>query len=274
LRELGYTPGRNIRIDERSLVDGYDALADAARRLAAEKPDVIVTYGATAATVAAKATQEIPVVMVSTGDPVRLGLAKSLSRPGGNLTGLSSLNVDLSGKRMEVLKEAFPSARRVAVLLYPGSQIELVSYSNYQAAAQALGMEVRRIDIRSADEISPAVARISKAEIDAITVVGSTLFRANADRLVAEVSKARLPIIYTDGFYADHGGLMSYGSAISENFRRAAAYVDKILKGAKPGDLPIEQPTRLELVVNLKAAKEQGIAIPRAVVLRADRVIQ
>ena len=274
LREHGYVVGRDIRIDESYLVSDYGAMAGAARRLAADKPDVILTYGATSATVVSKATSTIPIVMVSAGDPVGLGLVQSLSRPGGNLTGLSTFNVDLSGKRIELLKEAFPAVRRIAVALYPGSKVEVESYRNYEKAASGLAVALRKVEVRHAAEIEPVVGALGKAQVDAITFVGSTLFRANAEALIAAVAHTRLPAMYVDGYFTERGGLLSYGSNASENFLRSASYIDRILKGANPGDLPIEQPTKVELVVNLKTSAALRIPISRALLQRVDRVIQ
>jgi len=274
LREHGYVPGRNVRLDDRFLVADYEGLASAAQRLVAEKPDIILVLGATAVLAAHKATTSIPIVMVGSGDPVRLGVVKSLSRPQTNVTGLSSLTLDLSGKRLELLKETFPKIRRVAVALSPSSEAEVAAFKNYEAAARSMGLEVRGVEIRNAGEISSAIATVEKTSADAIVFVGSTLFRANHPQLIAAVGKTRFPAIYVDDMYTEAGGLLSYGPSILENFRRSAGYMDKILKGAKPGDLPIEQPARLELIVNAKTAKAQGIQIPRAILLRADKVIE
>ncbi len=274
LREKGYVAGRNLRIDDRFLVDGYQGFTEAAGRLVTERPDVILTLGATAVLAARKATATIPIVMIGGGDPVKLGVVGSLSRPGGNVTGITLISQDLSGKRIELLKEVFPGTRRLAIVLYPQSQPELASLKNFEAAARALGVEARAVEVRAAGDIGPAIAAIAKTDVDAIAFVGSTLFRANRKELVAAVGKTRLPAVYVDDFFTEIGGLLSYGPSMSEAFRRAAVYVDKILKGAKPADLPVEQPSQLELIVNLKTAKAQGIAIPRSILLRADRVIE
>jgi putative ABC transport system substrate-binding protein len=274
LRARGYVVGENLRIDDRFVVDRYERLADAAARLVASKPDVIVTYGGTAIAAAYKATSTIPIVMVGGGNPVRLGVVKSLAKPGGNVTGLTSISTDLSGKRLELLKQAFPPARRVAVVLYPGSEVERQSLKIYESAAAALQLEVRVIEVRSAADIARVVAPLARADADVIAFIGSTLFRANAPEIVAAAAKTRLPAIYTDALYPELGGVMSYGPNIADNFRQVGVYIDKILKGAKAADLPVEQPTRLELVINARAAKEQGIELGQALLARADRIIQ
>jgi putative ABC transport system substrate-binding protein len=274
LRDFGYVPGRNIRIDDRFLVKTYDELPGAAGRLVAEKPDIIVTYGSTAAQTLLKTGTTIPVVMASIGDPVVLGLVKSFARPGTNYTGITILNADLSAKRLELLKEAFPRMRRVAVALYPQSQSEVLALRNLEAAAREMGLETRTVEIRMASEIVPAIAAVNKLEVSAIAFIGSSLFRAHAAEIAAAVAKTRLPAIYNDEHYTESGGLLSYGPAIADNFRHAAVYIDKILKGAKPADLPVEQPTRMRLIVNAKTAKAQGIEIPRVILLRADKVIE
>jgi putative ABC transport system substrate-binding protein len=274
MRALGYVEGKNISIDERSLVGGYDGLAAAAARLATEKVTVILAYGGTAVSAAHKAAPGIPIVMVSAGDPIKLGVASSLARPGGSVTGFTSLNEDLSGKRLELLREIVPAMRRFAVVLYPGSATEAESLRNFVAAARTLKLESRPAEIRSAAEIESAIASIAKMEVQAIAVVGSSLFNANRDRLVAAIAKLRTPAIYTGISFAEAGGLIAHGFNVVENFRRSAVYVDKILKGAKPGDLPIEQPTRIELVINMKTAKALGLKIPQSVLIRANRVIE
>jgi putative ABC transport system substrate-binding protein len=274
MRALGYVEGRNIRIEEQSLVERYDLLRDAAGRLVSQKIDLIVCYGATAIEVASKATSTIPIVIVLSGDPVKIGVAASLSRPGGNVTGTSSISQELSGKRLELLKEIVPGLRRLAVILYPESAAEVRSLRNYEAAARTLNLEVVPVEFRTPGDIGPAIAGIARMNVQAIAAVGSTLLTANQKEAVAAVEKIRLPAIYGNIEFAHSGGLMAYSANLSDGFRRAATYVDKILKGAKPGDLPIEQPTKIELVINTKAAKALGLAIPQSLLLRADEVIQ
>jgi putative ABC transport system substrate-binding protein len=274
LGTLGYVEDKNVRIDDRSLVDRYERLPEAAGRLVSQKVDVIVCYGATAMQAASKATSTIPIVVVSGGDPVKLGVAASLSRPGGNVTGLTSISQELSGKRLELLTEMVPGMRRLAVILYPGSPAEVASLKSYEVSARALNLEVRPVEVRAPGEIAPAIAGISRMDVQAIAVVGSTLLSANTKQVVAAIKKVRLPAIYANSDFPQAGGLLAYAPNLSVGFRRAATYVDKILKGAKPGDIPIEQPTIFELVVNMKTAKALSIKIPNSILLRADKVIE
>lgn len=273
LRAQGYVEGKNIRLDDRSLVDRYERLPEAAGRLVRENVDVIICYGSTATQVAKKATSTIPIVTASSLDPVKLGWAESLSKPGGNVTGLTLISQDLAAKRVELLKEIVPGMRRLAVILSPDSAGEIVSLKNAEAAARALSLEARPVEVRSPDDIGPAIAGITRMNVQAISVVGSSLFIANRKQLVAAIEKIRLPAIFANNEFPLAGGLLSYATNQSDNFRRAAIFVDKILKGTKPGDIPIEQPTRIELVVNLKTAKALGIKIPQSVLVRADKVI-
>jgi putative ABC transport system substrate-binding protein len=274
LRAQGYVEGKNISIDDRSLVDGYDGLAAAAGRLAREKVSVIVTYGGTASQAAHKAAPGIPIVMVSGGDPIKLGLVASLSRPGGNVTGTTFLSADLSGKRLELLREIVPRIRRLAVILYPGSSAETEALKQYEAAARALNLEARAVEIRHPGEIDAAIAGIARMDVQAIAVVGSSLFTANRKQVAAAIGRIRIPAVYVNGDFVESGGLIAYGPNYVDQFRRAAVYVGKILKGTKPGDLPIEQPTRLEMVINMKTAKALGLTIPQTILVRADRVIE
>lgn len=274
MRKQGYVEGKNVRIDDRFLVDRYDALAPAAARLTAEKVDVIVTYGTTATQAARKATSHIPIVMVASGDPVKSGVAASLARPGGNVTGFSTISQDLSAKRLQILKEMLPSARRVAVLLYPGSQSEMEALRNYETAAPAMNLELRVVEVRGPADIETAIAGIAGLNVDASLVVGSTLFIANSARISTAFAKMRMPAIYSSQAFSEVGGLAVLSADVLSNFRRVVVYVDKILKGAKPADLPIEQPMKVELVINLKTARALGLKIPQPVLVRADRVIE
>ena len=274
LRAHGYVEGKNVLVDDRSLVPRYELLAEAADRLVRQKVDIIICWGATALQAASKATSTIPIVMVSSGDPVKLGVVASLSKPGGNVTGTASLSQELSGKRLELLKEIVPALRGVAVILYPESAAEVRALKNFESAAAALNIEVRPVEIRTTADIGPVIAAIGQTNAQAITVVSSTLLTANSKQVLTAVEKTRLPAIYANLDFARSGGLMAYAANLTEHFLRAATYIDKIFKGAKPGDLPIEQPTRVELVINLKTAKALGLAIPQSLTLRADELIQ
>ena len=274
LRARGYDVGRNISIDDRSVVNDYDALAAEAERLVREKVSVIVVSGSTAVQAARKATSSIPIVMVAGGDPVRLGVAASLARPGGNVTGFTTQSQDLAGKRLGLLREIVPSMRRLAVILYPGSASEDDSLRNYQALARPLQLEVRPVEVRSPAEIEPAIMGIAAMNTQAIVVVGSSMFSAYRDRVVAAVAQLRVPAMYSGASLAEAGGLVAFAPNVLENSFRAAVYIDKILKGARAADLPIEQPSKWELIINLKTAKALGLTFPPSILLRADRVIE
>lgn len=274
LRDAGYVVGRNIAIDDRFLVSDYAQLSDAARRLVAEGVALIVTYGATATVQASKATTTVPIVVVAGGDPVKLGVAASLSRPGGNVTGLTRISQDLSGKRLELLKEIAPGMRRVAVVLFPESTAEVSSLRDFEAAARTLNLEVRPVEVRTLQEIEPAISNIGALGAQGIAVVGSSLFSANRKRLLTAINRLRLPAVYASGEFPMVGGLLAYSADLSEHFRRVAGHIDKILKGANPGDIPIEQPNKIELVVNKTTASALGIRIPASILARADRVIE
>ena len=274
LRAQGYVEGKSISIDDRSLVDRYELLPEAAAKLVSQKVDVIICYGATSIEVASKATSTIPIVMVMSSDPVKLGVAASLAKPGGNVTGTSSISLELSGKWLELLKEIVPGLSHLAVILYPESAAEVRSLKNFEAAARALNLEVHPVEVRTRGDIGPAIAGIARMNVQAIAAVGSTLLTANSKQVVAAVDKIRLPAIYANIAFVHSGGLMAYSANITDGFRRSAVYVDKILKGTKPGEIPIEQPNKVELVINLKAAKALGLTIPQSLLLRADEVIQ
>ena len=205
---------------------------------------------------------------------MKLGVAASLSKPGGNVTGTSSISQELSGKRLELLKQVAPGINHLAVLLYAESAAEVRALRNYEAAARALNLEVHPVEIHTPGDIGSVIAGIAQMKVQAIAVVASTLLTANSQQVVAAVEKIRLPAIYPNTDFPHLGGLMAYGSNLSEGFRRVATYVDKILRGAKPGDLPIEQPTQVALVINMNAAKMLGLTMPRSLLLRADELIQ
>jgi putative ABC transport system substrate-binding protein len=273
LRELGYDEGRNISIEYR-WADGRDErLRELAADLVRLKVDVIVA-GAGAVEAAMQATQVIPIVMPNTaGDPVLRGLVTSLARPGGNITGLTSQSGELPGKWMELLKETIPGLSRVTVLWNPAGDPSQVKAS--EAAARSLGLRLHVMQVGRADGLEPALAEARKQNAGALIVLGSFFFYVNRIRFVELAAKYRMPTIYAQREYVvGSGGLISYGADLPHQFRRAATYVDKILKGAKPADLPIEQPTKFELVINLKTAKALGLTIPPAVLARADEIIQ
>ena len=274
LRERGWTEGQNIAFEDRSTVHHYSGLADAAANLVRLQVDVIVTSGGTATQAARKATPTIPIVTVAASDPVQTGLAVSLGRPGGNVTGLTTSGRELVAKRLELLKETLPGVRRIAVLWNSESKTELVSVTNTEAAAQLLNLEVVRVDARRVEDLEKAFAQMASEHVGATAPVPSTLFLAHRAALAALATKYRLPSTFSEEEYVEAGGLMSYGPDRKDAFRRLAGHVDKILKGAKASELPIEQPTQLELVINMKTAKALGLVIPASVLLRADRRIE
>ena len=273
LREHGYSEGKNIILEYRYAEGQYDRLPDLAKEFVREKVDVIVTTSSVSAQAARKATRTIPIVM-TTGSPVEQGLAESLARPGGNVTGLSVLVSDLSGKRVELLKEAFPKVTRVLTLWSPRSSEAVIGLKETQEAAQALAVKLHPVKVQTAEDIEKVFAEVPKANVNAVLVVLSPQVTLQSKRIVELALKQRLPGMYPTRQFAEEGGLMAYGPLIGDLYRRAATYVDKILKGAKPADLPIEQPTKFELVINLKTAKQIGLTIPANVLARADKVIK
>jgi len=274
LRELGYAEGQTIAIEYRWANWGSDRLAAFAAELVRLKVEVIVSTGGNLAALAAKdATRMIPIVF-TTADPVGLGLVPSLSRPGGNLTGINNMTAELNAKRLDLLKEAVPRASRVGVLANPGSHAYRTARRDLEAAARSLGVGLHFREVRGPNELDTAFAAMAKERVDTLLVVNDAMLSDQRDRIVDLAAKARLPGIYEWREFAEAGGLMSYGANSSEMYRGLAAYVVKILKGAKPADLPIEQPRKFELVVNLKTAKALRLTIPQAVLVRADEVIQ
>jgi putative ABC transport system substrate-binding protein len=274
LRELGYIEGKNIQIDWRYAEGQAERLAKFAAELVRLNVDVIVTGGPAVNRYAKEATSSIPIVLTFDNDPVGNGFAASLARPGGNITGLSTHYPEISGKQLELLKEIIPRLARVAVLgnsTVPGNEQSL---SQTELAGKALGVKVQYVDIPSPAEIESAFKAATKGRADAVLVLGSQIVTSQRKQFADLAAKSRLPAIYWTPESVDVGGLMSYSVSITDLFRRAAVYVDKILKGAKPADLPIEQPTKFELVINLKAAKRIGLTIPQSVLYRADRVIK
>jgi len=276
LRELGYVDGQNITIEWRWSEGKPDRFPGLATEVVALKPDVIVASGTQATRAAKRATSAIPIpiVMTTSSYPDKIGLVDSLSRPGGNVTGLSNVGPELSGKKLQLLKEIAPKVSRVAVLFNPASEVEPLAVRELSAAAPAVGVEILSVEVRSPDDFSAAFAALSPSRVDALLALGNPInFRGR--QLIADFSlKNRLPSIYDEGLFVDAGGLMSYAPSFTDSFRRAATYVDKILKGAKPADLPVEQPTKFELVINVKTAKILGLSIPPSLLLRADRLVE
>lgn len=273
LRALGYTEGRNIHIDDRFLVREYDQLARAAEQLLGQNPTVILAMGDTATAIASKATTAIPIVGSSSTDPVRKGFAVSLARPGKNVTGVLTATGDVTAKRLGMIKEVTPGLRRVVVLLNPGSAGEVAVARELEHAARQLDLETRTIEIRSESDFEAVLPAIAQARAGAALAVSSSMFAANRESLVRAVAKTRLPAIYASASIVEAGGLMSYGTNPNEVAQIRARQVSQILNGARPGDIPFEQVTKVELVVNLRTARALGITIPQTVLVRADRVI-
>jgi len=273
LRELAWIDGRNLAIEYRWAEGRNERYAENAAELVRLKVDVIVTV-ATPATLAAKqATAVIPIVFAATGDPVGTGLVASLARPGGNVTGLSSQTAETAGKRVELLREIVPGLGRLAIMGNVGNPISVLEFGEVQAAARALGLEVTTSELRRAEDISPAFDAL-KGRADALYVCTDPLVNTHRIRINTLALAARLPTIYLVRENVEAGGLMSYGPNFRDLFRRAADYVDKILRGAKPGDMPVEQPTNFDLIINLTTAKALGLTIPEPFLLRADEVIE
>jgi putative ABC transport system substrate-binding protein len=274
LVDAGYAEGRDVVIEWRSANGDYDRLPSLVAELIQRKVEVIVAYSTVAAQAAKRATSTIPIVLAVVGDPIGSGLVTNLAHPGGNITGLSMMTNELTAKRLQLLKDAIPRLTRVAVLGNPDAPYHPKAVEDLKAVAPSLAIELSFVEARTPEEFSRAVSDVSRAHAQALYVIDDALFFTHRTRLLKLVSKARLPAINAPREFADEGGLMSYGTNIGELWRRAAAYVDKILKGAKPGDLPIEQPTKFEFVVNLKTARAIGITIPESVLARADEVIR
>jgi putative ABC transport system substrate-binding protein len=276
LRDLGYIEGQNIAIEYRYSEGKRERAPELAAGLVRLKVDIIVIAGGNRVILAAKnATKTIPIVMTGGGtDPVEAGYVESLARPGGNLTGLTTLVGELGGKRLELLKEAVPKLVRVAVLYDPASPNNVLELKEVQTAAGALKLTIQPWEVRAADDFEKVFAALNKQRPDGLYLFGSTLMRANEKRTIGFGLKNRLPSVYNYREAVDAGGLMSYGADQAESYRRVAYYVDRILKGAKPADLPVEQPTKFELVINLKTAKQIGLTIPPEVLARANRLIK
>ena len=274
LRDAGYVEGKNIVVEYRYAERISSRLSALAAELVNLKVDVIVTSASQETRAAKAATSTIPIVMINDPDPVGTGFVASLAHPGGNITGLSTLSPQLSGKRLELLKEIIPKLSRVAVFGNSNNPGNADTLKELEAAAQALKIKIQYLEVPSANEIESAFREAGKEHADAILMLSGSVLTSQRKQLVELAIKSRLPVSFPRPEFVESGGLMTYGVSLTENSRRAAAYVDKILKGAKPADLPVEQPTKFELVINLKAAKQIDLTIPPNVLARADRVIR
>ena len=275
LSELGWIEGQNIVIDYRFAEGQYDRLPSLADELVRLKADVIAASPTPATLAAKKATETIPIVGIAFDNPVQHGLVESLARPGGNVTGLSySVGPEIFGKDLELLREVIPEIRYVAVLSGPASPNQALFIANIKTAAQSMGLQLLLLEARGPDEFDAAFAAMVKERVVALFVFGDPMFSVHRGRLADLALQNRLPTMYTNRPHVEAGGLMCYAPNFSDLWRRAATYVDKILKGAKPADLPVEQPTKYELVINLKTAKALGLTVPPAMLARADEVIE
>jgi putative ABC transport system substrate-binding protein len=274
LRALGYVEGKNLALEDRYADARFDKLPALADELVRLKVDVIVTTATIAAQAAKNASRTIPIVFLGVSDPVAAGLVDSLARPGGNVTGFTNIASVLVGKRLELLKETVPKLSRVAVLWNPQNPGSTYQWQESQMPARGLGLQLHSMEVSSADKYEIAFKEATKARSAALAVTADPLANANQKQIADLTIKNRLPAIYSWGFFVDNGGLMSYGPNFAAEGRDAARLVDKILKGTKPTDLPVEQPTKFELLINLKAAKQIGLTIPPNVLARADRVIK
>ena len=272
LRELGYVEGQNIVIEYRWADGNFERLPELAAELVRLKVDVIVAPGVQAVRAAKQSTTTIPVIFPTAGDAVASGLVASLARPGGNITGLTILSPELSGKRLELLKEAFPRLSRVAVLLDPRQPP--LSVKETQTTGQSLRLKLQFLEVRDAADVESVFSAMSRERADALITLPHPVLQVHQRRIVELAARSRVPAMYQTTEWAESGGLMSYGPDHLDNYRRAAVFVDKILKGAKPADLPVEQPMKFEFVINLKTAKQIGLTIPPNVLARADRVIK
>ena len=275
LRALGWVEGQNLTIEFRFAEGRFDRLPDLATELVHLKVDLIVAVPTPAALAAKAATSTIPIVMISVTDPVGIGLIANLARPAGNVTGSTfSVGIDIIGKQLQLLKEAAPQVRRVAILVNPTNPGHAFILNKMKADAQSLGLSLHLLEARAPSEFDRAFEMMAKDRVDALLVVADAMFQSNRTRLAELTAKNRLPTLYTFREYVDAGGLISYGPNLVSQYRQAGVYVDKILKGAKPSDLPVEQPTKFELVINLKTAKALGLTIPQSVLARADDLVQ
>jgi len=275
LRDLGYIEGKTFALEARYGAGRSERLAELARELVGLKPDVIVTSTDLATAAVRRQTRTIPIVMVLSTDPVGTGFVASLARPGGNVTGLSSITAELGGKRLELLKEAVPGLRRVALLWNPDVRGAVLDYRETEGRARSLGIDITSLEVSTAEDLDRALAILTGERAQAFISAAANIVMFSKRAAIADFAKSkRLASMYPAKEYVDAGGLMSYGVNYPDMFRRSAVYVDKILKGAKPGDLPVEQPTRFEMAINLKTAKALGLTIPQSLLARADDVIQ
>ena len=274
LRDRGYIENRNISIERRFAEGNYDRLPGLGAELVRRRVDVIAAYSTPAAKAALGATKSIPIVMSGVVDPVATGLVVGLARPGGNVTGLSLMAPEIVGKQMQLLKELIPRVSRIAVLWNPANPSGAPQLQEAEVAARALKVQLQPLEARKGDDLDRALATMTRARADGMVVVVDGVFIDSRIRLARLAEKARLPAVYGLRAHVEVGGLMFYGASPVDQARRAAALVDKILKGAKPGDLPVEQPTEFELVINLKTARALGLSVPQSVLVRADEIIR
>ncbi len=274
LRDLGWVEGKNIAIEVRSAEGKYERLPELAAELIRLKVDVIVASTTPVAVVAKHATATIPIVIQFVADPIGSGLVPSLAHPGGNITGWTHLGRELRGKYVELLKAALPGSTRIGVLWNPGNPIHGPSLKDAEAAAQTLKVQLQPVGVQDPKELESAFSALARKHVEGLVVLPDGMFLAQGDRIIALAARSRLPAMYGMTELAKAGGLMGYGVNFPDMYRHGASFVDRILKGARPGDLPIEQPTKFELAINLKTAKALGLTIPQSVLIRADEVIQ
>jgi putative ABC transport system substrate-binding protein len=274
LRDLGYVEGRNVILEHRWAGGSNQRAAELSAELVRLNVAVIMSTGTPATQVARAATTTIPIVMTAVGDPVGSGIVASLARPGGNVTGLSLLDTDLDGKRIELLKEAVPGLSRIAMLWSPNDPGMTLAFSRVEVASQTLRLALQSLAVRDPGQFPEALQAAGTGRAEALIVTAQPFTIRHQTQILNVATKLRLPAMYTDRRFVDAGGLMAYGPSLADVYRRAATYVDRILKGAKPADLPVEQPTKFEFVVNLRTAKDLGLVIPPALMARADQVIE
>lgn len=274
LRAHGYVVGRDVHLDVRFLTDGYEKLPNTAQNLIDARVNIIVAFGATATLAVTRRTSTVPVVFVITSDPVALGIVNSLARPGRNATGIFNNGDDMAGKRLQLLKQIVPSARRVGLLVATGSQVAATSGKRRDAAARALDVEVHAIEIERLADVEKVIGAAARYKLQGLLVTSSTLFASDPARIVDVVARTRLPAVYGTDEYLPYGGLIYYGPNYSDSFKHVASHVARILKGALPAEIPVEQATEYELILNRRTARAQGIVLPPELIARADKVIE